>query len=419
MRKCLVFGSALTLVALFALVDVAQAQRRGGRGRGDDGYYGGGYYGDGYRSGWGWGGRYGGYGYYPGYAQDWGNNGYNNGYGYGSENYNGGLYAGNYGYPSNDSGYGGYGYGGDCCCGSYGYMSPSQGYYGGYSGDFNQGDMYAGQQPYGGFAGQSNTAAIRVILPNPQAKVWFEGQGTQQTGTDRFFISPELQPGNYVYTVKASWMQNGHEVTREKQVKVSPGRGAMVDFARQAGNRGSMAGSEPLPRPGERYGEFQQGQQPGGRYGEFQQGQEFGTPPPQGGRHGEFQQGQEPGTHRGELQGNEIHGVVVSAKDDQIVVTDTNGENRRTFHLGSSAEVMLNGNKSQINDLKPGMHVTLMLDKNNPKTVERIDAAPAGTGGALNNEGNIPPANQNQPPATGNPNRSQPLPPPNTKGTAK
>src|SRR5262249_52586222 len=131
MKKCLVYGLALALVALFAFSDVAQAQRRGG-------WRGGGYYGDGYYSD-GWGGR-GGYGYYPFYggyysgnipfgrnwtwstpssAWDWGTTVATDGY------YGGGYDA--YGNAPTYSYYGGY-YDGDC--GTYGYMGSSDGYYG-------------------------------------------------------------------------------------------------------------------------------------------------------------------------------------------------------------------------------------------------------------------------------------------------
>jgi uncharacterized protein (TIGR03000 family) len=348
MKRCFLLGSVLALVALVASVDVAQAQRRGGRGGEGGGYYsgrgwdGGGYYGDGYRGGRGWGGY--GYspyysGYYSGYSPnnrgwawstpsnswDWGTSMSNDAYGY-SDN-------------TSSSGYGDYGY---SDCGSYGYMGPSGGYYG----DYSSGRTNGQDGTYGAFDNQPmntrNTAAVRVILPNPRAGVWFEGQPTRQMGFDRLYISPELQPGNYVYTVKASWMQNGQEVTREKKVKVRPGQGAMVDFRQE----GSM-GSEYLPRPGMR-SEFEYGREPGARYGEF--------------------------------EGAENQFVIVSTGPDQIVVTDLNGQNQRTLRLGANADVLISGRKTQITDLKPGMHVILTPDHTNAQQVQKIEVAPEGAG---------------------------------------
>jgi uncharacterized protein (TIGR03000 family) len=344
MKRCFLLGLVLALVALIASVDVAQAQRRGGRG-----WDGGGYYGDGYYSG--WGGR--GYGYSPyfggGYysgspsfrswgwstpanSWNWGTSMSNDGYGF-SDN------GQNYGQSSGQNfGYGDYG---SSDCGSYGYMGPSDGYYGGFNNDGMSGD----QGTYGTFDDQQmntrNTAAVRVFLPNPRAGVWFEGQPTRQMGFDRLYISPELQQGNYVYTVKASWMQNGQEVTREKKVNVRPGQGAMVDFRRE----GMGGGSEYLPRPGMRT-ESEYGREPGARYGEF--------------------------------EGTENQFVIVSSGPDQIVVTDLNGQNRRTLRLNANAELLINGRKTQISDLKPGMHVILTPDQTNAQQIQKIEVAPEG-----------------------------------------
>jgi len=338
MKRCFLLGLVLALVALVASVDVAQAQRRGGRG------WDGGYYGDGYYSGSGWRG-YGSYfggGYYSGYSPynrgwawstpynswDWGTSMSNDGYGYSDS--------------SPNYGYGDYG---SSDCGSYSYMGPSGGYYG----DYNYGDMNGQAGTYGAFDNQPmntrNTIGIRVVLPSPRAGVWFEGQPTRQMGFDRLYISPELQPGNYVYTVKASWMQNGQEVTREKKVKVRPGQGALVDFRREGGSMGT--GSEYLPRPGMR-SESEYGREPGARYGEF--------------------------------EGTENQFVIVSSGPDQIVVTDLNGQNRRALHLNANADVLINGRKTQVSELKPGMHVILTPDQTNAQQIQKIEVAPEGAG---------------------------------------
>lgn len=78
----------------------------------------------------------------------------------------------------------------------------------------------------------SNQATMRVQVPNPNARVWFEDHLTQQTGTERIFQSPALEPGkSYTYTVKASWVdENGQELTKQKTVQVAAGQESVVNF---------------------------------------------------------------------------------------------------------------------------------------------------------------------------------------------
>jgi uncharacterized protein (TIGR03000 family) len=85
-------------------------------------------------------------------------------------------------------------------------------------------------------------AAIRVIVPDPQAKVWFDSTLTQQNGLDRLFHTPALTPGgNYSYRIRASWMAAGKEVVQENVTQVSPGQTTVVDFTKPP--------SEPVPAP--------------------------------------------------------------------------------------------------------------------------------------------------------------------------
>jgi uncharacterized protein (TIGR03000 family) len=76
-----------------------------------------------------------------------------------------------------------------------------------------------------------NCCQIRVILPNAQAKVWFDGKATTSMGTSRLFETPALPttaPSNY--TVKCTFMLNGQEVTREQVVACNPNTLCVVDF---------------------------------------------------------------------------------------------------------------------------------------------------------------------------------------------
>lgn len=176
--------------------------------------------------------------------------GCNGGYG-GCSGYYGGCYGGGC--------YGGGYYGGGCCGGGGGYY---RGYYnpGGYA--YMNGGYYAPGYAYtnGGYQStdvrqsfysgpNQNTAMVQVILPNPDAEVWFDNAPTTQRGMDRFFQSPPLEgQGNYQYTIKAKWNQDGKAVEQERRVDLTPGRPVMVDFRAPQGERISDPNRQnPLP----------------------------------------------------------------------------------------------------------------------------------------------------------------------------
>lgn len=77
----------------------------------------------------------------------------------------------------------------------------------------------------------SNSATIRVLIPDPEAKVWFDGAATKQTGTERYFHTPDLEPGgSYTYRIRAEWVQKGQKMIQEQVVAVTPGRTSQADF---------------------------------------------------------------------------------------------------------------------------------------------------------------------------------------------
>jgi uncharacterized protein (TIGR03000 family) len=77
----------------------------------------------------------------------------------------------------------------------------------------------------------ANTARVNVRLPDPGARVWVEGQLTQQRGERRQFVSPPLDPdGNYRYEVRARWTENGRDVESTRTVAVRANGVATVDF---------------------------------------------------------------------------------------------------------------------------------------------------------------------------------------------
>jgi uncharacterized protein (TIGR03000 family) len=138
------------------------------------------------------------------------------------------------GYGLGSYGVGGYG------LGAYGYDNysyPRYSYYNGPAAPYYspQADYYMPPTQYyvAPTAVAADYARVDVVLPDPQARVWFDGTLTNQTGTERVFNTPSLTMGAaYTYQVRASWMQGGQEVSHQRAVSVSPGRTTVVDFTR-------------------------------------------------------------------------------------------------------------------------------------------------------------------------------------------
>jgi uncharacterized protein (TIGR03000 family) len=81
---------------------------------------------------------------------------------------------------------------------------------------------------------RAQPALIDVFLP-AQATLTFQGVLTTQEGGVREFQSPPLEPGRtYTYDIRATWRtEDGREVKRTQQLKVSAGNRATVDFNRE------------------------------------------------------------------------------------------------------------------------------------------------------------------------------------------
>lgn len=84
-------------------------------------------------------------------------------------------------------------------------------------------------------AAQARPATVRVHLPVANAELMVDDMATRQTGADRVFVSPLLEPGmSYVYTIKAIWRPNNYTtITRTRKVKVKAGQELEADL-RQA-----------------------------------------------------------------------------------------------------------------------------------------------------------------------------------------
>jgi uncharacterized protein (TIGR03000 family) len=180
------------------------------------------------KGGWGgWGGYRGGWG---GYNAGWG--GYRGGWGgwggYGPGYYSG-VYGSRFGIGIGTAPY--YGYGGGYYGPSYDYYTPS------YvttpsSTVIVTPDATTTQSSYYTPAAPDNRAHIEVRVP-PDAQVFFDGDQTRQTGSDRMFVSPPLDSGRtYSYNIEARWTEDGRMVDQTRTVKVGAGSSEMVDFSR-------------------------------------------------------------------------------------------------------------------------------------------------------------------------------------------
>jgi len=196
MRKSFVILTLVT-AAMVAAAGDAYAQRRGGGYRGGRG---------GYNGGSSWSVGVGGGGISVGVGNGYYGNGYGGGY-YGR----GGYYRPYY-------------------SDSYYYSTPSY-----YSDTVVEPAVEVRQSGYT----DPNTATVTVIVPNPDAQVWFDDAQTSQRGMERIFQTPGLQQTG-AYTIRARWVDNGRTVDQQRRVQVQPGRSAVVDF------RGEKL---PTPRP--------------------------------------------------------------------------------------------------------------------------------------------------------------------------
>jgi uncharacterized protein (TIGR03000 family) len=89
-------------------------------------------------------------------------------------------------------------------------------------------------------------ASVKVILPDAEADIWFNGKRTATAGAVRSFSTPPLEPGrNYYYDVTAAWYQDGRLVTAQRTATVSPGRTTVIDFTRPAPRGKAPTGTKP------------------------------------------------------------------------------------------------------------------------------------------------------------------------------
>jgi uncharacterized protein (TIGR03000 family) len=232
----------------------------------------------------------------------------------------------------------------------YGNNYPGNGYYGNQvpgnagqvSGYFNP--EMEGQRP-------DNCVLIRLSLPSADAQVWFENAATQQRGFDRVYISPPIETGkNYTYSIKATWMENGHEMTREKKLTVQANQTAMANFNDRGGNGPESINAAPDAATAKRENTL-------GR-------PELQEPDPKAtaGGHAETTKSLD-----------SITGKVVSVNGDRLTITESTGNVQRTLQIPDSTQITLNGQRAGNDALKAGMQVTVSLKHGAQDVATRVE----------------------------------------------
>jgi uncharacterized protein (TIGR03000 family) len=256
-------------------------------------------------------------------------------------------------------------------------------------GDYNAYNAQYGAS-YGAYAEADNTKARLLVIVPPDARVFVEDQPTQQMGFERLFLSPSLEKGSYTYTVRATWMENGQEVNRQKQIKVEPGRMSSANFVAEGETRarqGRMAeyGSGEAEQRGDRNAEQRNRPTPATDRNQLPE------------RNAEQQNRPTPATDRSQPPGqagrqtrNElskpITGNILRVEDDQIIVSVTLGE-QKTFKVGADTRFIgLDGQKADLRSLKPGMNVSIKTNPDNPTMANEIEVKQAPTGDRQNQE---------------------------------
>jgi uncharacterized protein (TIGR03000 family) len=243
----------------------------------------------------------------------------------------------------------------------------NNGYYGNqdpayYGGQYGQMSGYNSPEMYGqNFGMGSNQVLIRLFVPNPEARVWFEGSPTEQTGSDRLYISPPIDPGkNYSYTIKATWMENGKEVTKEQNLPVHANQRAMASFdPRFDGNRRQQPDQLPLPststaRREDTLGRPEMQEQDRNPAATGQNQNEKATKSP------DF-----------------VAGKIVSVTGDRLTISEADGGNQRTFQIPNDTQITQNGQNVGHETLKPGMQVSINLKAGSKDTASRVEVTSA------------------------------------------
>jgi len=209
-RQVFSFGGLVLLAGAVALATPGSSQAQHSGGHGGGGHAGGGHVSGGhFDSGHFNGGHFG---------------GFNNGRGrFGFPNARSGFFYPYYGYYYNDYPY----YGGDY---SYSYTYPDTGSGAVYDSRTTTAN-YQSLYPPTIASTQPDTQAHMTVRVPADARIWFEDHATASTGAVREFSSPPLPAGGrYTYNIRATWTENGHDVTQTRQIDVTAGARVDVEF---------------------------------------------------------------------------------------------------------------------------------------------------------------------------------------------
>jgi uncharacterized protein (TIGR03000 family) len=207
------------------------------------------------------------------------------------------------------------------------------------------GEPVARQSFYAAQADTGRAVNLHIKVPRADARLWIEGQETQSAGIEREFQSPPLEPGQaYNYTIRAAWMENGDEVSREQKLDVRAGQDVVVDFRKPKVN------AAPAPRP-----------LPSGS----------SRPSPQ-----------KVGSAAVSSEDNRVandkthEGKVVKAGDGKLAMTDMDGNNKHMHNVAASATVTRDGKDAKLSDLKEGdvIKVTTQTDSTGKNLAVKIEA---------------------------------------------
>jgi len=67
------------------------------------------------------------------------------------------------------------------------------------------------------------SATVNVLLP-ASAVLAFQGIRMAERGSLRRFVTPPLVPGeDYAYDIHASWIENGREIIKDRQLPIKAG----------------------------------------------------------------------------------------------------------------------------------------------------------------------------------------------------
>lgn len=74
-------------------------------------------------------------------------------------------------------------------------------------------------------------ARISVIVPTPDAKIWFNDTPTTTQGKQREYRTSGLDPSKtYTYTIRAEWLDNGRAMTQTRVVPIQAGQMSVANF---------------------------------------------------------------------------------------------------------------------------------------------------------------------------------------------